>query len=111
VTFGNSNATVTTAAFSAAGTYLLRLTATDSQLTNSDELLITVNRENHPPVASNLFMTNLEDEAMDLTWHGTDADGDSMSFSVVDAPSHGTLTGTPPDVRYTPLADFNGIDS
>src|SRR5204863_8344010 len=38
VTFGNPNATVTTAAFSVAGTYVLRLTANDSQLSASDDV-------------------------------------------------------------------------
>ncbi len=43
VTFGNANAVDTTAAFSAAGTYVLRLTANDSALSNSDDVTITVN--------------------------------------------------------------------
>ncbi len=42
-TFANANAASTTATFSAAGSYLLRLTASDSQLSSSDELQITVN--------------------------------------------------------------------
>jgi RHS repeat-associated protein len=43
VTFSNPNSNATNAAFSAAGTYVLRLTATDLLLTTSDELTITVN--------------------------------------------------------------------
>ncbi len=42
VTFANAHVTVTTATFSAAGTYVLRLTAGDSQLTASDDLTIAV---------------------------------------------------------------------
>src|SRR5258706_428273 len=49
VTFGNANVTITTAAFSEAGTYVLRLTANDSQLTSSDDLQIIVIPENHSP--------------------------------------------------------------
>jgi RHS repeat-associated protein len=52
VIFGNPNVTVTTAAFSATGTYVLRLTASDSQLTGSDELTVTVNQTNQPPVVN-----------------------------------------------------------
>jgi|GEM_PF-957188 len=51
VTFGNANAAVTTASFSAAGVYVLRLQANDSQLSGSDDVTITVNanQPNQPP--------------------------------------------------------------
>jgi RHS repeat-associated protein len=44
VTFSNSLATSTTATFSAAGTYVLRLTASDSQLSSSADVIIKVLR-------------------------------------------------------------------
>jgi poly(3-hydroxybutyrate) depolymerase len=43
VTFGNANAAVTTATFSAAGTYVLRLTGSDSVLNTTDDVTVTVN--------------------------------------------------------------------
>lgn len=43
VTFGNANALSTTASFSAAGAYVLRLTGSDSALTATDDVSITVN--------------------------------------------------------------------
>ena len=43
VTFVNANAVSTTATFSASGTYVLRLTANDGLLTNSDEVTVSVN--------------------------------------------------------------------
>ena len=42
VTFDDPNTTTTTAAFSAPGTYVLRLTATDGEVTGFDELTVTV---------------------------------------------------------------------
>ncbi len=42
VTFGNSAAVDTTASFSASGTYVLRLTASDAMLTASDDVTVTV---------------------------------------------------------------------
>jgi len=42
VTFGNASAIDTTASFSAPGTYVLRLTANDGELTPFDELTVTV---------------------------------------------------------------------
>src|SRR4029077_14973894 len=35
----------------------------------------------------------------------------SLTFSIVAPPSHGTLTGTPPAVTYTPVLNYNGPDS
>lgn len=42
VTFGNAGQANTTAAFSVAGTYVLRLTASDGTLSNQDDLSVTV---------------------------------------------------------------------
>ncbi|MBU1909245.1 MAG: hypothetical protein KJ726_04280, partial [Verrucomicrobia bacterium] len=51
VTFANPAEPVTTAMFSDPGTYVLRLTGSDSELTSSDDLTITVNPDlNQPPV-------------------------------------------------------------
>ena len=43
VTFGNANALSTTASFSTAGTYVLRLRASDSVLATTDDMTVTVN--------------------------------------------------------------------
>ncbi len=43
VNFGNANALNTTASFSTAGTYVLRLTASDSVLATTDDVTVTVN--------------------------------------------------------------------
>ncbi len=54
VTFGNASQPVTTATFSTAGTYDLRLTANDSQLSSYGDVTITVNTapQNQPPVVN-----------------------------------------------------------
>ncbi len=50
VTFANAGAAATTATFSAAGLYVLRLTANDGALSTFDETEITVNEANQAPV-------------------------------------------------------------
>ena len=53
VTFGSASAVDTTAIFSEAGTYILKLTASDGALSASDTVTITVNAAppvNQPPV-------------------------------------------------------------
>ena len=53
VVFTNPNAAVTNATFSAAGTYVLQLTASDGQLSGSATTTITVNpAPNQPPIVS-----------------------------------------------------------
>ena len=49
VTFADATAIDTSASFSAAGTYTLRLTANDSALTGSDDVVVTVNGPNQAP--------------------------------------------------------------
>src|SRR5205807_2814528 len=53
VTFANSASVFTTATFAAAGVYVLRLTASDTSLSASDDVQITVNPvpTNHGPTA------------------------------------------------------------
>nr|ART36397.1 C664 [uncultured bacterium] len=50
VVFGNANAPVTTASFTTPGDYTLKLSATDTEFTVSDELVVTV-LLNQPPTA------------------------------------------------------------
>lgn len=52
VTFANATAASTNATFGSAGNYILRLTASDGNLTASDDVIITVNVANQSPVVS-----------------------------------------------------------
>ena len=66
---------------------------------------------NPPPVADPQPVTTDEDTAVDITLTGSDPEGEPITFSVQSGPSHGTLSGTAPDVVYTPAANHNGTDS
>ena len=66
---------------------------------------------NRAPVADAQSVTTAEDTAAPITLTGSDPDGDSLAYEVVDAPAHGTLTGTAPALTYTPDADYDGPDS
>ncbi|MFB3904696.1 MAG: peptidoglycan DD-metalloendopeptidase family protein [Acidobacteriota bacterium] len=52
VTFANASALNTTATFSAAGSYTLRLTADDGALSSADDLVVTVNAANQAPTVN-----------------------------------------------------------
>ncbi|MCP5543531.1 MAG: tandem-95 repeat protein, partial [Akkermansiaceae bacterium] len=53
----------------------------------------------------------VEDTATAITLTGSDVDGDSLTYTVVDAPTNGALSGTAPNLTYTPAADYTGADS
>jgi hypothetical protein len=72
---------------------------------------ITVEPVQDAPVADAQAVTTAEDTAVAITLSGSDADNDPISYMLLSTPSHGTLTGTAPNLTYTPDPDFNGQDS
>lgn len=73
---------------------------------------ITVTPVNDAPVAQNGNATTPEDTAKSLTLVALDADGDALTYAIVKAPTHGTLsTLNGNKVTYTPARDYNGADS
>jgi hypothetical protein len=74
-------------------------------------LLVGAPVENAPPVANNQSLSTAKNVPLAITLTGSDADGDALSYSIVTGPSQGALSGTPPDVTYTPGLDFVGTDS
>ena len=69
-------------------------------------------RANTAPVADPQAVSTAEDTAKAITLTGSDADpADTLSFSVVTGPAHGSLSGTAPNLTYTPAANYYGPDS
>src|SRR5207244_6705331 len=60
---------------------------------------ITVTPVNDAPLAFSQSVTNAEDTAPAITLTGSDVDGPVTNFTVVAAPTHGTLTGSAPNER------------
>jgi VCBS repeat-containing protein len=79
----------------------------------SDEgvISITVTPTNDAPTANGDDVAVDEDDDVAITLTGSDGDGDPITFHVVTGPSHGTLTGTAPNLTYLPDADYHGADS
>jgi hypothetical protein len=113
-TFADANAEDTTVTFASAGTYVLELTVSDSALEGSDTVQVTVDPAvvvNNPPTADAQPVSTPEDTALPITLTGSDPDGDALTFAVATGPANGTLSGTAPNVTYTPSANFSGADS
>src|SRR5207247_675512 len=63
------------------------------------------------PVANAQAVTTPEDTAKAITLTASDVDGNTLTYSVVTGPAHGTLSGTAPNLTYTPTANYTGADS
>jgi hypothetical protein len=72
--------------------------------------LIT-NPDNQPPAADPQTVTTPEDTSLEIVLAGSDPDGDALGYNIAAGPSHGTLTGTAPNLTYQPAANYNGADS
>ncbi len=63
------------------------------------------------PVAEGQSVTTSEDTSVNIAVAATDADGDALTYAIVAAPAHGTLSGSLPLLTYTPAANYSGTDS
>jgi hypothetical protein len=66
---------------------------------------------NSPPIANSQSVTTDEDLPVAITLDASDPDDDPLTYAIASNPSHGSLSGTPPVVTYTPNPNYNGSDS
>ena len=63
---------------------------------------VTVSLPPKPPVANNLTVSVNENTATPVTLQGSDPNNYPISYLVTSNPAHGTLSGTAPNLTYTP---------
>jgi len=66
---------------------------------------------NNPPVAYDQLVSTDEGTSVAIILTASDSDGDTLSVTVISGPTNGTLSGTAPDLIYTPNPDYTGGDS
>ena len=94
------------------GSDALTFRANDGTLdSNVATITFVVGADNVAPVAFSQKVATDEDKTLSITLNAADTNGDTVTYDVVQAPAHGTLTGTAPDLTYTPDSDFNGADN
>jgi large repetitive protein len=94
--------------------YSFSVTATNSagvSAASAASNSVTPKKPNSAPVASSASVTLDEDSSVAISFSGTDADGDALTFEVVTEPTSGKLDKNGSVWLYTPNADFNGDDS
>ncbi|MBA2282530.1 MAG: tandem-95 repeat protein [Acidimicrobiia bacterium] len=110
-TFDASGAT-TSFNYASPGAFTARLRVTDSDGDIAETTRLVSVGTNLPPTAGDQSVSTAEDTAKSITLSGTDPEGLPLTFALAaPAPAHGTVTGTPPNVVYTPAANDNGPDS
>jgi hypothetical protein len=82
--------------------------AFSSDISFDSELLVAINSA---PTANNQAVTVSQNVPTSIPLTGTDPDGDSLTFAVVTGPSHGTLSGTAPNLTYASAQGYQGPDS
>jgi 6-phosphogluconolactonase (cycloisomerase 2 family) len=115
VTFQNANAVDTSASFSAAGTYTLRLTANDGALSAFDELTVTVTNANeYPPVISSngggdtAAVSVPENQTAVTDVNATDGDLQTPTYSISGGPDAAlfTVDGTSGVLTFVTAPNF-----
>jgi len=93
------------------GTDSFQYRVSDGQYSAQATITITVSSVNDVPVATAQSVSLNEDGSKAITLAASDADGDALTYTIVNMPSHGALSGTAPNLTYTPQANYNGSDS
>jgi len=65
---------------------------------------------NQAPTANPQSVTTNFNTPKDITLTGSDPENQSLSYVIVSGPSHGSLSGTAPNVTYTPTSGYSGSD-
>ena len=72
---------------------------------------ILITPVNDSPLAAGQEVSTSEDTGVGVTLGASDVEGDDLTWTIVDSPENGTLSGTAPNLTYTPEDNFNGADS
>jgi uncharacterized repeat protein (TIGR02543 family) len=77
--------------------------------TDSNVATVSITALATPPVVTNQTLTVPNNTATPITLTATGSG--TLTYSVTNNPTHGTLTGTLPNLIYTPATGYTGIDS
>ncbi|MEN9735053.1 MAG: hypothetical protein RLZ45_3048, partial [Verrucomicrobiota bacterium] len=96
----------------AAGTDSFSFKVTNGQQ-ESEEAWVTIEivPVNDVPIATPQTVVTEEDAAISIRLSGMDPEGSELAYAVVRLPGRGILSGTAPDLVYTPNAHETGIDT
>ncbi|MDK2948414.1 MAG: hypothetical protein PWQ63_1574 [Methanolobus sp.] len=96
--------------FDDAGTYLVEFTATANNLSDSEDVTITVNKVNHAPRLSNIkSQTVNEGIPLEFIIEASDPDEDTLEFGMAGLPPEASLNAITGEFSWIPGYDDAGI--
>lgn len=72
---------------------------------------ISVYSINDTPVAYPQSIETMVDTPVEIFLTGSDVDGDALTYTITKNPDHGMLSGTAPNLTYSPNEGYSGSDS
>ncbi|CAN5755606.1 hypothetical protein BH10CHL1_BH10CHL1_15410 [soil metagenome] len=66
---------------------------------------------NTPPIADSQNIATQRNTPKNITLSASDAESNSLSYTLLSNPNHGALSGLAPNLIYTPIHDYTGEDS
>ncbi len=66
---------------------------------------------NHKPIAFEQNLSVLKNKPQNITLNAKDDDNDTLTYTITSSPQHGSLSGTAPNIIYTPNTDYEGNDT
>ena len=78
--------------------------------TDSDPATVSITLNQAPTADAQSSVQAAINTPLSITLTGSDPEGSNLTYSV-GAPTNGTLSGTAPDLTYTPSTDYTGSDS
>jgi ELWxxDGT repeat protein len=88
-----------------------RLIFTADDGVHGNELWVGSSTINSGPTARNSQATAVQEISLPIALDAADFDNDPLTYTVVSPPQHGTLSGTAPNLVYSPAAQYTGPDS
>ena len=87
-------------------------TASDGALSDTGTISLTVApAPNTAPTATDQAVPVTYNTAKAITLSGTDPESNPLTFATTSTPAHGVLSGTAPNITYTPTTGYSGPDS
>lgn len=67
--------------------------------------------KNNPPVAYDQTVDTTQNTSVAITLIAADPEGDPLTYTIASGPTNGIVSGSGPDITYTPNVDFTGADT
>lgn len=85
--------------------------SSDSSLDSAVVISAGTFQASSAPIAEDATYTTTVDTPVSTPLVASDPDGDALTYTVVDEPSEGTLSGDAPNLTYTPADGYEGQDT